>query len=144
MDTSGCGLTNWEVALKEAEQIISSFRLRNELISGKATLINIFVESKFIYPIQTFDPPVDVFQKSFFLVRPFILKHSMHGIRNDAICLPKSLGGTGMHNLRIKHKSCRMKFIASFLKAPFSSEMMLGPDPGFPHCQELPTFYVEF
>ena len=151
-----CGLQNWKDALEFASQTLPKFICRSPSIFGKATLINLFLHSKFIYPIQTFDPPSNVYKQYNKIIRPFILKGMTNGICDSTLRLPRENGGINLHDLNLKRISCRMKFIKDFLDNSQETRMaftgyylsasardVLGFDNRKPHAsfQNTPEFY---
>ena len=155
-DVKTCGVANWEKALKAAKAILDRFYIRTTSIFGRATIVNTLIEPKFLYPLHVFDPPKSFFKKYNELIRPFIFKGSTYAIKHEILCLPKELGGVGLHNMKLKHVSFRMKFIKKFLNI-YNNPMMSLPNYFFsyqvknniifdnskPHCFDtLPPFYV--
>ena len=151
-----CGLQNWKDALEAAHQTLPKLICRSASIFGKASLINVLIHSKFIYPIQTFDPPESVYKKYNKTVRPFILKGMTDGIHDSTLRLPRENGGISLHDLKLKRISCRMKFIKDYLDNGQETRMafadyylsttardVLGFDNNKPHAsyENTPIFY---
>ena len=150
-----CGKSNWEKALKAAENTLERFFIKTTSIFGRAVIVNALIEPQFIYPLQVFDPPKRIFQKYNLLIRPFILKGSNHHIKQKILFLPKHRGGVNLHNLELKHTSMRMKRVHTFLNNPDIDEMSrmyyhlsyhakkhVHFNNNRPHClYKLPTFY---
>ena len=98
-----CGKDNFKLALKHASETLPKLFIRNASIFGRATLINTLIQSKFVYPLQIFDPPPRIFKHYMKLVRPFIHGKALYGIADATLCLPREDGGVGLHDLKLKH-----------------------------------------
>ena len=152
-----CGKQNFEDALKHAAETIPRLFIRNASIFGRATLINMLIESKFIYPLQFFDPNRSIFKKYWKLIRPFIHSKAIHGIADATLCLPKEDGGVGLHDLKLKHVACRLRHVKDYLDRSDETRMAFAHfnlsfalrdvikfDNKIPHCfnlNEVTPFY---
>ena len=155
-DIRTCGEQNWTTALNFARDTIEMLKFRNASIFGRAVLVNTLIQSKFVYPLQIFDPPNDVFNQYRAIVRPYILQGCMRRIKDATLTLSRENGGVGLHDLELKHVSCRLKYLRDFLdnanevRMAFAKlhlgvtarhERGLHFDNRAPHSENIPSFY---
>lgn len=102
---------NWEHILFEIKSRLKKIYYKQATMFGRAILVNTFIEPKLIYPASVFDPPPELLKEFKKIVRAFIFKGTISGIRHFTLVQDKSEGGINLHDFESKLISLRLKYI---------------------------------
>ena len=109
---------NWTKLIAETESKINKIYYKQATIFGRAILVNTFIEPKLVYPAMTLDPPTSVIKSFKKLIRAFIFKGTLPCIRHNTIIQKKYDGGINLHDMDLKIKSFRFKYLYKIIDDP--------------------------
>ena len=109
---------NWAKLIAETESKINKIYYKQATIFGRAILVNTFIEPKLVYPAMTLDPPIGVIKSFKKLIRAFIFKGTLPCIRHNTIIQKKYDGGINLHDMDLKVKSFRFKYLYKIIDDP--------------------------
>ena len=108
---------NWDHLITQIESKVNKIYYKQASIFGRSILVNTFIEPKLVYPSMTLNPPAEIIKLFKKIIRAFIFKGTLPCIRHNTIIQRKEDGGTNLHDIELKIKSFRLKYLYKVLES---------------------------
>ena len=110
---------NYSPIVDKAQAITKQWSNRTLSILGKVSILNTLIASLLVYKMTVLPNMTDVLYKKFVQIfNDFLWQGGKVKIAYKIMCQPKSLGGAGLANLRVKEKSLKANWVKMLSTMP--------------------------
>ena len=147
----------WNRLLNKAERLVHKFNTLHTNIFDRAAITNTYITPVVFYTAKVHNPPSKFIQHFRTIIFRYILQTTNKQISYQSLSLPTQLGGAGLHDIRDKLDTAKIKLIDTILEKPNDypfTNYYLGTklikfqklDHTVPHFggQSLPPFYKPY